>query len=334
MQQKLNTLEINRTMMVKPKALELEDETVDDDPEQPLRDDDDEEDLPAPDPMEEDADPAELMPPPPPRPATVAPPPVVVVPDAEEEEESESEEDAMPPPSTDNTQPPVVAVSVPAYAESTVPLAASEPPPPPAPPVAPEAADIMERQTLLRQLDLLRLKFKQSIIPPDIETQATPTVRLVVERNLTNLRRCRNLAMYKLGLAAFLVVLEFLLARLTRLDMSRFLAWHCANLSAYEELLAEFSAIETPFSTAPAYVQLMVLITFNTAIFIGSALIQKAFQVDILPIVCSMTGANPIEAPAAAKPAAAKPAATPPRPKPPSSPFAAFSKNFFREEEK
>jgi hypothetical protein len=30
--------------------------------------------------------------------------------------------------------------------------------------------------------------------------------------------------MYKLGLAAFLVVLEFLLARLTRLDMSRFLA--------------------------------------------------------------------------------------------------------------
>jgi hypothetical protein len=50
----------------------------------------------------------------------------------------------------------------------------------------------------------------------------------------------------------------------------------------------------------------MILIAFNTtkqplynatgclrlAIFIGSALIQKAFQIDILPIVCSMTGAT------------------------------------------
>jgi hypothetical protein len=98
--------------------------------------------------------------------------------------------------------------------------------------------------------------------------------------------------MYKLGLAAFLVVLEFLLARLTRLDMSRFLAWHSANLASYEELLAEFSSIETPFNTSPAYIQLMVLITFNTAIFVGSALIQKAFQVDILPIVCSVRGAG------------------------------------------
>ena len=45
--------------------------------------------------------------------------------------------------------------------------------------------------------------------------------------------------------------------------------------------------MDTPFSTSPPYVQLMLLITFNTAIFVGSALIQKAFQVDILPIVCS-----------------------------------------------
>jgi hypothetical protein len=53
----------------------------------------------------------------------------------------------------------------------------------------------------------------------DIEAQATPAVRLIVERNLTNLKRCRNIAMYKLGLAAFLVVVEFVLARLTHLDM-------------------------------------------------------------------------------------------------------------------
>ena len=42
----------------------------------------------------------------------------------------------------------------------------------------------MERQTLLRQLDVLRLRFKQSIIPKDIEHQKTGVVKLVVERNL------------------------------------------------------------------------------------------------------------------------------------------------------
>ena len=50
-------------------------------------------------------------------------------------------------------------------------------------------------------------------------------MRLIVERNLVNLKRMRNIATYNLGLAAFLVVMEFVLARLTRLDMSRFLAW-------------------------------------------------------------------------------------------------------------
>ena len=59
-------------------------------------------------------------------------------------------------------------------------------------------------------------------------------MRAIVERNLINLKRARailaftqrvhawmpmNVAMYKLGLAALLVVTEFLLARLTRLDM-------------------------------------------------------------------------------------------------------------------
>ena len=74
------------------------------------------------------------------------------------------------------------------------------------------------------------------------------------------------------------MIVEFVLARLTRLDMSRFLAWHCANLGAYEELLAEFSTVDTPLSNSPPYIQLMVLVAFNTAIFVGSALIQKAFR--------------------------------------------------------
>lgn len=117
--------------------------------------------------------------------------------------------------------------------------------------------------------------------------------------------------MYKLGLAAMLVVVEFLLARFTRLDMSRFLSFHSANLSAYEEILAEMAVVETPFNASPPYVQLMVLVLFNTAIFIGSALIQRSFSVDVLPIVCSMTGANPVDAPRSTVP--------PPSPSPPPS---------------
>ena len=102
-------------------------------------------------------------------------------------------------------------------------------------------------------------------------------------------------------------------------------ARHCANLGAYEELLAEFSAIETPFTASPPYIQLLVLVTFNTAIFLGSALIQKAFQVDILPMVCSMTGAGPLE-PGRPAAAAAKPAA--PASEAAASTFAAFTRNF------
>ena len=87
----------------------------------------------------------------------------------------------------------------------------------------------MERQTLLRQLDLLRLRFKQSIIPKDIENQRTPVVKLVVERNLAQLKRARNIAMYKLGLAAVLVIIEFLIARFMGLDMGRFMNWNLSN---------------------------------------------------------------------------------------------------------
>lgn len=46
----------------------------------------------------------------------------------------------------------------------------------------------------------------------------------------------------KMALAAFLVVLEYILTRITGLDMGRFLNWHSANLMAYEEILAESRA--------------------------------------------------------------------------------------------
>lgn len=84
---------------------------------------------------------------------------------------------------------------------TTVPPAPSSAAAPPssAPEPAPTGAadDSVERQTLLRQLDLLRVKFRQSIIPNDIETQATAAVRSVVERNLVNLKRARNVAMHR-----------------------------------------------------------------------------------------------------------------------------------------
>jgi hypothetical protein len=41
----------------------------------------------------------------------------------------------------------------------------------------------------------------------------------------------------------------------------------------------------TPFQKSPPYVQLLVLLTFNTALFVANALIEKAFHVDILPVV-------------------------------------------------
>lgn len=125
-------------------------------------------------------------------------------------------------------------------------------------------------------------------------------------------------------------------------DTSRFLSFHSANLSAYEEILAEMAIVETPFTASPPYVQLLtcrvtgdivpgvtrqqpVLVMFNTAIFIGSALIQRSFSVDILPIVCSMTGASPVEPPRAT---AAAPAPAPGTGSGASDAFATFARTF------
>jgi hypothetical protein len=48
--------------------------------------------------------------------------------------------------------------------------------------------------------------------------------------------------------------------------------------------------LSTPFTTSPPYVQLLVVLVINTGIFIGSALVQKALGVDILPIVIWVPG--------------------------------------------
>lgn len=105
-------------------------------------------------------------------------------------------------PPTVTPRPPVTEAPS-GFSETTVPLASvridtqSTAPPPSEQRAAPTVesvaaehavADSMERETLLRQLDMLRMKFKQSVIPPDVETQHTPVVRMIVERNLLQLK--------------------------------------------------------------------------------------------------------------------------------------------------
>ena len=106
----------------------------------------------------------------------------------------------------------------------------------------------------------------------------------------------------------------------------------------YEELLVEMGDYSTPFQKSPPWVQLLVLLTFNTALFVANAILEKLFHVDILPVVGMMTGAGPLDPAAsprpASKPAAAAAAAKPsPAPAPTaaapaSSAFAAFASNF------
>ena len=121
---------------------------------------------------------SEPQPPAPPVPApTPVPPP--------EAKPTPTPEPAAPPPPRDD------ATMSGMYTETTVPLSEAPSSRPPPEPAAGDDADGVERQALLRQLDLLRVKFRQSIIPDNIEAQATAAVRTVVERNLLNLKRAQ-----------------------------------------------------------------------------------------------------------------------------------------------
>ena len=156
----------------------------------------------------------------PPSPPTTRPPP----PEGEEEERASWRESRTPrPPPTEGEEEERASWrESPARPPSTVTRATATE-------RRPRAEEDIERQALLRQLDLLRMRFKQSVIPGDIERQRTPVVKMVVERNLVQLRRARNVAMYKLALAGVLVVIEFVLARVSGLDMGRFMRWNLSN---------------------------------------------------------------------------------------------------------
>lgn len=184
-----------------------------------------------------------------------------------------------------------------------------------------DAGDALERQKLLGDLDLLRMKFKKSVIPPDIEKQNTATVRLILERNFVQLKRHRAVKWMRLTLCGFLLVVELIFMRFTNLDMERFMDWHSANLMQYEEIMAEMSSIDSPINSSPPILQLAIVLLMNTIVFVASALIQKTCRVDILPIVCTMTGANHIRPAASAAATGAPPPVNP-------SIFSAFGKNF------
>ena len=160
----------------------------------------------------------------PPHPRSPSPPPPAAEPDDEDDDDDVEEPPLAPEPAAfaqsvhattvrsflpvSASPPPALLRRGPSPSPSARSTAASSPPPPaPAPsrrsvrrastpPTNPSRRQTVdedvERQTLLRQLDLLRLKFKQSIIPNDIERQKTPVVKLVVERNMIQLKRARG----------------------------------------------------------------------------------------------------------------------------------------------
>ena len=108
------------------------------------------------------------------------------------------------------------------------------------------AGEDMDRQELLQRLDTPRAKFKGSVIPDNIENEKTQVVKAILERNITNLKRARSVAMYKLGMAAVLIVMEFLLAKFCRLDMARFMKWYYANDTIRIPVAGKSVLIELP----------------------------------------------------------------------------------------
>ena len=167
-------MEIQQRILTNSSPVQLEDETVED-PAEPLDDiDDNEHDqefgpeeppslldiVPDRVALPENPPPsdAEIMPPPPPRslpPRVPSPQPSVTMEDVSTTLLPESP--SVPPP--------------PVEEPSVVPPTEDIPPTAPPPNPTPNAEEVDERDALLRQLDLLRLKFKQSIIPRDIENR-------------------------------------------------------------------------------------------------------------------------------------------------------------------
>lgn len=151
-----------------------------------------------------------------------------------------------------------------------------------------------EHENLVRQLDLLRMRFKECKIPRSVEqgNASTSELRNTVQRNMLQLKRNRNIATYKLGMVGCLLVSEIFFARFCRLDMARFMKWHHSNMMTYEELLVEMGESSTPMTNASPSTQLMMLLFFNTCLFLANELLSKWFNVDVLNVMGHITGAT------------------------------------------
>ena len=154
-------------------------------------------------------------------------------------------------------------------------------------------SDELDREMLLKQLDILRMCFKQAKIPENTESLLNPDIRRIVNRNVAQLKRNRNVATYKLGMVAVLLVMELFFARVCKVDVSRFMQWHYSNMQSYEEILVELGEVSSPITEASPMTQLCLLMFFNSALFVGNELMLKYFQVDVLNVMCSITGAQP-----------------------------------------
>ena len=57
----------------------------------------------------------------------------------------------------------------------------------------------------------------------------------------------------------------------------------------------EMGDIGAPFQSSPPWLQLAVLVTVNTALYVLNAFLVKFFNVDVLSILGMMTGASPLD---------------------------------------
>jgi hypothetical protein len=184
-------------------------------------------------------------------------------------------------------------------------------------------SDDLDREMLLKQLDILRMRFKQAKIPENTESLQIPDIRRIVNRNVAQLKRNRNVATYKLGMVAVLLVMELFFARVCKVDVSRFMQWHYSNMQSYEEILVELGEVSSPITEASPMTQLCLLMFFNSALFVGNELMLKYFQVDVLNVMSSITGAQ-------LPPQTAQQPSQNPPPSPKSSPPPPFAANFSR----
>lgn len=94
-------------------------------------------------------------------------------------------------------------------------------------------------------------------------------------------------------------------------------------MCSYDELLFELGELPAVVKNASPLVQLCMLITFNSMIYIGSEMVLKFFHVDLLGVIAGFVGVNMAGGTAAA--AAHTPVNKPTQP---AAAFAAFSANF------